>query len=376
MLAGTLNDDDVKLEPMDYGCRYFPLPLFKFDMITAILNYCVDNKMIPRWATGPAYYRYWWMMGLIPRTLVFALITLNEMKYDSDQRLVNKNDIDILDELYIKTSNKLKGYYTSKYDANDADHCQLLKFSCTNVDMKSFGTSVSDWIKTKKRTGKVFTNTEQNTIFLPQVVFLELNENSNENPFQGLPVFYRFTWEDYEIMDLRKITNSINLFFEMQVKTVSLRTLLRAGGTQKTLDLNITINQRVFREEVENFVSVDNVKKQVLYHHLYDAVVTDNQINGGDLLNYVFKTKRGCYLVDGRIWLDKKHLLFIQYRYRLPPDSPNDVLDWVNTVKEVLEKEHSSYTLIYLYVTAAARFQRNKRLQLEVLWIMYCTWIK
>ena len=363
MIAGTLNEDDLQFHPTDYGHRNFPLPLFKFEMILEILEYCVENKRIPPWAIDSSYHRFWWMMGLIPRTLEFALLTLNELKYDIDRKKINQNDLDILVQLHRKTSNVLSGYYTARYESEEMDDVLLLRLSCTNVSLLSLGKQIGVWVKEKKRSGKIFTNSEQNTLFLPQVVFAELNEKSSKAPFPDLPPFYRFNFEDFETFDLKKITNSFNLLLEQQIKTISIRELLRVGGNQNTLDIKIPVNERIYREEVEDFISVNN-KKKLQYHHLEDAVVTSKIIVKENLLDYVFKTNKGCYLVDGRVWLSKKHLLLIQYKYRIPSEDlkkeTNDVLEWVNEVKSALEKKYRPYELIYLYITTSMIPERQK----------------
>jgi hypothetical protein len=361
MIAGTLSDD-LEFDTTDYGKIYFKLPLFKFHSILVILQHCVENNMIPKWAIGPSYYRFWWMMGLIPRTLVFALFALNGLNYDQNRKSIAANDNEILENMYKTTSSMVRYAYTENYQSNDSDDVLLLKLSCTNLGVNCFGRKLYSWINDKKRTGKVFTNTDQNTIFLPQVVFLEMNERER-GPFPNLPKFYQFTWEDFESVDLKKITNSFNLLFEEKIEQISIRRFLRAGGSQKTLDLDISINARLYREEVESFIS-KTPQQEVVYLHLGDVKVRGKEVQKEELLNYVFKTHGGCYLVDGRIWLDEKHLLLIHYNYRLPsegfePDR-NEVLEWVNDVKGVLEGKYPSYTLIYLYVTTSMIPEKQK----------------
>jgi hypothetical protein len=172
----------------------------------------------------------------------------------------------------------------------------------------------------------------------------------------NLPAFYRFNFDDFESVDLREISNSLNLLFEQQIKTISLRELLRVGRNQSTLDLEILINKRTFREEVEDFVSV-NSKNEIKYHHLLDVVVTAKKIEKESLVDYVFKTNPRCYLIDGRIWLGNKHLLLIQYKYRPPSEDlkkeANEVLKWVNEVKYTLKEKYPSHELIYLYITTS-----------------------
>ena len=364
MIAGTLNEDDLQFHPTDYGHDYFPLPLFKFEMILEILQYSVEHERIPLWSIEPTYYRFWWVMGLIPRTLEFALLTLKRMQFDSNRQKINKNDTDILAQLYQKTSNELSDYYTSRYQSqNSEEDALLLRLSCTNMNLDSLGIKVETWVRDKKRSGKIFTNSEQNTLFLPQVVFVELNEKTHNAPFPDLPAFYRFNFEDFEVFDLRKITNSFNLLFEQQIKTISLRQLLRAGGTQKVLDLEIPIHKRIYREEVEDFISVNN-KNEIEFHYLHEVVVTSDRIQNDNLFDYVFKTHPGCYLIDGRIWLSSKYLLVIQYKYRLPSEDlkkeTNDVLEWVDQVKHALKDEYSSFELIYLYVTTSMIPEKQK----------------
>jgi hypothetical protein len=162
---------------------------------------------------------------------------------------------------------------------------------------------------------------------------------------------------------LRKICNSFNLLFAEEIKTISLRELLRVGGTQKALDLEISINKRIFREEVEDFILVNN-KNEIEYRHVHEAVVTSDTIQDQNLMDYVFKTNKGCYLVDGRIWLSSKYLMVSHYKYRLPSEGikkeANDVLEWVNQVKYALKEEYPSHELIYLYITTSMIPEKQK----------------
>jgi hypothetical protein len=122
------------------------------------------------------------MMGLIPRTLEFALISLNGMNYDMNRKAINKNDCEILDALYRRTSKKLKNYYTSKYQIEDEGDVFLLKLSCSNLKLLTLGKRVNILIEDKMRSGKVFTNRLHNTVFLPQVVFVKMNRKNESAP--------------------------------------------------------------------------------------------------------------------------------------------------------------------------------------------------
>jgi hypothetical protein len=367
MIAGTLNRHDLQFHPTDYGKEYIPLPLFKFDMVLNILQYATQAHFIPKWTIGPVYYRFWWMMGLIPRTLVFALRELRTLNYEENREKVEANDNDILENMYAKSETALTKAYTNDFkDMDKDDMALLLKVACSNIRLSCFGKQLATWIEDKKRTGVIFINSEQETIFLPHVVFQELNDAADKRekaPLPKLPKFYQFNWEDFESVDLKKITNSFNLLFEQKIESISIRDFLRAGGNENTLEIEISPNKRAFREEVEPFIYVNN-ENQIEYHHLEDVVVTGKSVKKEELLDYVFKTYRGCYLIDGRIFLDKKHLLLSQYKYRLPSEGvtteANDVLDWVSAVKSALEKNYSSYTLIYLYVTTSMIPEKQK----------------
>jgi hypothetical protein len=190
--------------------------------------------------------------------------------------------------------------------------------------------------------GKVFQHKKM--IFLPHVVFSKFNEDERA-PLFGLPSFYRFD-KDFELYDLKKIANSFTLLAQNNISKITLKDLLRAGGNDRTLNIEISnITSRIFQEETEDFM-------HLYTPHLKEAVVGKATISGKELLRYVFKTNANCVLVDGRIWLEDKMILFIQWKLR--DTQGNDILHWVEDLKTAFGADYdSSYQLIFLHVTTA-----------------------
>jgi hypothetical protein len=360
IISGTLDDKDLPfIHPTEYGLAKYPLPVFTFEEIMNTLKILAKDEIIPNWILSPYFHRFWWLMGIIPRTLDVAVE--NTKLYNSNRKDIEKTNEQILLDIYKNSIKAFESYYLSRYDyLNDMS---IILLSCTNLHQETLGNKIDKEIDNGNRTGKLFYNYNSKTFYMPHIIFENFNQTISNSPFPTLPYFNKFNFEDFETIDLQRIASSFSFLFKNDIKTIKLKDIINAGGNEHVLNIDLKVNLRYFREEIRNFLFV-NSKDEIIIDSIDEVQVEGNKIKKKDLLNYVFKTKKNCFLIDGRVWLDKKLLLIVQYKFRLPNEEfkteKNDVLEWVDHVKNSLKYEYKNFKFVYLYVTTGVIPQDDK----------------
>lgn len=373
LIAGTLSQNEIYFPPTDYSNFYYPLPLFEFQTILKILEHCVEKKMIPKWIILPYYHRFWWLLGLLPRTLERSIDSLKINNYPYDK--LKGNHSQILHDIYNSTLKNLTEYYVAKYQETEENQ-KILLLACSNMDLTSIA---KDFIERQKKGGKIFINEKTRSVFIPHPVFVYFNENLS-SPFKLLPHFENFDWKSFEVMDLNKIANSFSLLndYLKEERCVTMRDLLRAGGNQKALSLKVDISDRPFLEESDPFV----IKKKDLVEVKEEMIINESKV---DMYDYVFKTKNGCYLIDGRFFFkreSKKYMVLIQYKLRLTFEEEknyekvkkesNDVMEWIEQVKKSLHGHFKEFNLVFLFVTTGQISEEmKKKIQSSYDYVLY-----
>lgn len=364
IISGTLKDDDIKLNSTEYSLSYYKLPLFQFEIILEILKHLVKNSYLPEWSIQPYFYRFWWIMGMIPRTLEIAIQNLKNSNYNNDRSKINENNSNILYQLYQNTMEQLESLYSSYSIYSNID-IFLLQLSCSNINILLFYQSEKNELiqvlENAKRSGKVYLNHDTNTLLLPHPVFIHLNKEL-QKPFSNIKYFNDFDFNDFEKIDLLKIQNNFELLKKFKIKKVKLKDLFRCNGNKFALDIAIEVNSRTYTEEIEPIWFIN--KNNEIHFKNIDKITVKSTVLTNNLNQFIFKTYKGCYLVDGRMWLkneDQEYILFIQYRILNEEINSNVIKEWVESLKQNLKSKFENNLFIYLFVTTGflSKFQKD-----------------
>jgi len=187
----------------------------------------------------PFFYRFWWIVGLLPRTLFGSIAITKGQYFSEDRNEITSTNEEILEHIYNLVQDTIKKYYTDRYKITD--DLELLRFASTCLKLEVFPLIKLDsdfdskgkqfinyggieyhYIESNKsekylchpfyikiqneiRKGKIFNNSKTHTYFLPPIVFEKLQKESLSAPFPTLPIWYRFNWKDLEIIDIKKL---------------------------------------------------------------------------------------------------------------------------------------------------------------------------
>jgi hypothetical protein len=137
MISGTLSDSDMRFDLDYFGNLYFPLPYFSYPTIRNVLQHCVSGGKIPKWSLETFMERFWWIMGLVPRTLMTAIMNLEEKHYLLIKLEMEMTDLDILKDLNDSVTIELDNLYTNRYSMED--NVTLCRLASTNLPYSQFG---------------------------------------------------------------------------------------------------------------------------------------------------------------------------------------------------------------------------------------------
>jgi hypothetical protein len=356
VIAGTVPKEDVKFELTGYSNTIFPLPPFTFENIIELLK---DEKIVESMYDTAEKRRFWYLMGMIPRSLEYSVQIVQK---ERDDHISESQEEDRMESLFEKVLNFLKEKYGELDIVNPKDSetspekkkgkvrkRELLYYCLTGTPIS---TSI-EWINKMILEGKTHMDGNKR-ILLPYPYFVSLIQFENSKIPQNLfPTLQsQFNWILFEELVMRVIHFQLEYQKDQEVDVLEL-----FPGAHFTEDVGFTITPHTmcnFKKNKTPFLTGTRETFQIQ---------GNVSVNSETIVSLCVERN---LLVDGTILAtttqQKSLLILIQFKYKKKPSidredqikTEDTPLNWYKSLSKIeTMKKCKGITVIYVYITNA-----------------------
>lgn len=352
VISGTLPSRDISFEAVGYGNEYFPLHPFP-------LSVCIDLAKKEGIAeqyldSSSEMKRFWYLMGLVPRSLEFAVRQVEQYQSAKNLPLQPFNP----EALFTSVMNSLDSLYklNRPFFSSTTDDPMLLWYAITG---KAVPVS-EEWISKLECEGLIYL-TKNNRLLLPYPVLAKLSQMYTTilPPSCLLMLKDTFHWAHFEKLDLHVLS-------QRRRKATTVGELFPgAHGHKIVLETTISPSEHcIWALEKEAYLfGQKNNFKCVNATKSIKVVGLHNGIEKSYWCHYVLQATKNHLLVDARFFVNSKHdvpmVFFIQYKYTENPNSEKEdqikisPSSWYKTLADTVNAKYGGYQVIFVYITNA-----------------------
>lgn len=367
VIAGTVSAE-LSFELTDYENLIVELPLFPLKVVTKLV---LEAGLPMHVLLGREKARFWMLMGLVPRSLAYAVqVTQELLKFPQfkSKQLVGNDDKLFTENLFTMVEDFLRRKYkmglSQSYTGSKNQDTSLLS-------MAAIGVSIEDgmeWIAKLERQGQIYLD-EHRRVFLPYIVFSTLrNRHASYLPKALLPeLSSSFTWQMFESLNASILALRINYHVNLKKSSVLLLDLWPGayyGGKMKDLELCVQ-HARVAYETVPYITKLNDVITVHKDRDVYIDVKPNMPISKDNLPHYILQAVENHARTDFR-WFttttdDEDVLIVVQCKYVAEPNEPNTYEEcisespkfWYESILPHLSNAYPTYMVIGVFITNA-----------------------